>query len=299
MRTAILLLIVLLEGCSLQHLAANKIGDALSASGTTYASDDDPELVAAALPFSLKLVESVLAETPKHRPLLITAASGFTQYAYGWVSQRADELEATDLPAATAQRLRARALYLRARNYGLRALGARDERIVSLLRTDSARALGLARREDVPALYWTAAAWGLAISLGKDDPELVADLPIVGALINRAAELDPDFGGGAIDTFLISYPLPLPASRGEGSRAHFERAVQLSEGKLASPYLALAESLTVQQQKRGEFERLLKTALAIDPNVKPEWRLQNLIAQRRAAWLLSREDDLFIEGGAQ
>jgi len=29
-------------------------------SGTTYASDDDPELIEAALPFSLKLMESVL-----------------------------------------------------------------------------------------------------------------------------------------------------------------------------------------------------------------------------------------------
>jgi hypothetical protein len=39
---------------------------------------------------------------------------------------------------------------------------------------------------------------------------------------------------------------------------------------------------------------LLKQALAIDPNAKPEWRLANLVMQRRAKWLLSRIDQLFL-----
>ena len=35
--------------------------------------------------------------------------------------------------------------------------------------------------------------------------------------------------------------------------------------------------------------------LAIDVDARPEWRLANLIMQRRARWLLSREDDLFLD----
>ena len=49
----------------------------------------------------------------------------------------------------------------------------------------------------------------------------------------------------------------------------------------------------VQAQNRPEFEALLTRALAIDPDARPEWRLQNLIAQRRARWLMARADDLF------
>ena len=298
MRRGLSLALLLLAGCSIQRLAVNKIGDALAGGGTTYSSDNDPELIGEALPFSLKLMESLLAESPKHRGLLIACSRGFTTYAYGWVSQRADEIESTDVDAATAQRLRARSLYLRARDYGLRALALHDPQFEQLLRSDAKRAMSLMRRNDVPALYWTAASWGLAISLSKTDPEIVADLPLVEALILRAAELDPNYDSGAIETFLISYEAARPmggADTAARAKAHFTRAVELSRGQLASPYLSYAESVSVQQQNRAEFQEMLQHAMAIDVNAVPEWRLQNILAQRRAAWLLARVSDLFLE----
>ena len=42
---------------------------------------------------------------------------------------------------------------------------------------------------------------------------------------------------------------------------------------------------------------MLHNALQIDVNAKPEWRLSNLIMQKRARWLLFREDELFLEEG--
>jgi predicted anti-sigma-YlaC factor YlaD len=58
--------------------------------------------------------------------------------------------------------------------------------------------------------------------------------------------------------------------------------------------VTFAEAVSVQKQDLKQFESLLKQALAIDPNAKPEWRLANLIMQRRAKWLLSRTDQLFL-----
>src|SRR4030095_2817365 len=106
-----LCLAVIGSGCSIRHMAVNKVGDALSGSGSTFASDDDPELVKAAAPFSLKLMESLLNESPRHEGLLLATTSGFTQYGYAFVQQDADELEDKDLEAATALRMRARRLY--------------------------------------------------------------------------------------------------------------------------------------------------------------------------------------------
>src|SRR2546425_11805164 len=106
------------SGCSLRRYALNKAADALAQSGTTFASDDDPELIKAAAPFSLKLMESFLAENPRHPGLLAAAASGFTQYAYAFVQEDAEEAEARDLAAAEALGARARRLYLRAKGYG-------------------------------------------------------------------------------------------------------------------------------------------------------------------------------------
>jgi TRAP transporter TatT component family protein len=78
------------------------------------------------------------------------------------------------------------------------------------------------------------------------------------------------------------------------SRLHFDRAVAISKGQAASPYVSYAEAVSLSKQNRAEFESMLRQALAIDPNAKPEWRLENLIMQERARWLLARTSDLFL-----
>ena len=271
----------------------------MAGSGTTFASDNDPELIREAVPFALKLEESLLAESPDHRGLLLATTCGFTQYSYAFVQEDADELDAKDVTAATAMRVRARKLYLRARNYGLRGLEVSHRGFGEALQADPKKAVRVARKRDVPLLYWTAAAWGAAISVSKDQPDIVADLPKVEALIDRALELDESFDYGAIHTFLINYEMARPGVKTEEAvtraKQNFERAMQLSGGQLASPLVAYAEAVCVQKQQRAEFEKLLNQALAIDVDQKPDWRLANLVMQRRAKWLLSRTDELFVE----
>jgi predicted anti-sigma-YlaC factor YlaD len=291
------LALVLTSGCSIRRIAVNKLGDALAAGGTTFASDDDPELVKAAVPFSLKLMESLLAENPRHKGLLFATASGFTQYSYAFVQQQADELDAEDLAAATEIRTRARKLYIRARNYGLRGLELNHRGFETALRDEPKSAARRTGVGDVPLLYWTAVSWAAAISVSKDNPDLIAELPIVETLIDRALELNEQYEHGAIHSFLITFEMSRQGAAGDPearARGHFERAVELSGGQLAGPFVALAESVAVQKQKLTEFKSLLNRALAIDPDARPELRLVNLIMQRRARWLLSRTDELFL-----
>lgn len=294
---ALLLSVSMHCGCSIKRMAVNKLGDALAAGGTTLASDDDPELVKAAVPFSLKLMESLLAESPNHRGLLQATASGFTQYGFAFVQQDADELEETDLARAEAMRERAKRLYLRARGYGLRGLEVVHPGFTNALAAKPRAAVSMMKKGDVPQLYWTAAAWGSAISLGKDAPTLVAEVPQMEAIIDRALELDESWGDGAIHGFLINYEMSrqgAPGDPAERARRHFERALQLAAGKQAGIYVTFAEAVCVEKQDVKQFEALLNQALEINPDAYPEMRLANLIMQRRARWLLSRKDDLFL-----
>jgi len=298
---AVLSLAVLASGCSIRRLAVNQVGDALAGSGGSFSSDDDPELVKAAAPFSLKLMESLLAESPHHQGLLLASARGFAQYAYAFVQQDADEMEGKDLAAAEAMRERARRLYLRARNYGLRGLSERHRGFEKTLRADAKRAMDSVGVKDVPLLYWTGVSWAAAISLSKDNPDLIAELPIVEAMIDRALVLDERFGDGAIHSFLISYEMSRPAGVGDPvarSKKHFDRAMELAGGKLAGPLVSYSEAVCVQQQDWKGFESLLKQALTINPDATPEWRLVNLVSQRRAKWLLSRTDELFLRANS-
>src|SRR5262245_44743314 len=75
--TVALLLLLSGSGCSARNLTVNSMADALAASGSGFGADDDVEFIGAAAPFSLKLMESVLAESPGHRGLLLAAAQGF------------------------------------------------------------------------------------------------------------------------------------------------------------------------------------------------------------------------------
>jgi predicted anti-sigma-YlaC factor YlaD len=289
--------VVLLAGCSsLQHYATDRLGDALAGSGSSFASDDDPDLIRDAAPFSLKLMESVLADRPEHAPLLVAAAGGFAQYAYAFVQQDADEMESRDLASATALRRRARGLYLRARDYALRALEVRHPGFRERFAREPQWALDALDADDAAALYWCGVAWAASISLAKDSPRAIAALPQVDRMVARLAQLDPDYDRGAFQSFLVSYDMGRPGVRApeRAARRHFERAVALSGGKRAAPYVALAESVSEAEQDRRGFVVALERALEVDPDARPEWRLENLIMCRRARWLLSQTDQLFL-----
>jgi predicted anti-sigma-YlaC factor YlaD len=298
MACLLILLATLASGCSVRSVAVNSMGDALAASGSGFGADDDPELIGLAAPFSLKLMESILVEAPRHRGLLLATTQGFVQYSYAFVELRADELEDTDLKAAYAQRERARRLYLRARSYGLRGLEVAHPGITQALKTDPTAALAKTTGEDVALLYWTGVAWAAAISLSKDDPYLVADLPAVKALVNRALVLDETFDDGGIHVFMINYEMTqagLVADAAARARRHYARAVELTGGLHAAPHVTYAEAVCISERDRAGFERALQQALQFNAAGKPEWQLVNVVMQRRARWLLARSDRLFAE----
>ncbi len=291
------LLLLTAGGCSIRGLAINALASSLAESGDVFASDEDPELVRDALPFALKTMETLLAEKPDHPGLLLSACKGFTQYSYAFVEVEGEMLEYDDYEAAQAAYDRALKLYLRARDYCLKALELRSPGVRRRLEIEPGEALGEFDGRDVSLLFWTGAAWGSAISLGKDRPELTIDLAAVRALVERTLELDEAFDRGSVHEVMMALE-SLPAAMGgslERARRHFERAVELSGGRRASPYVSWAEGVSVAEQDRAEFERLLAAALEIDPDDEPSNRLANIIAQRRARRLEDRADYLFLE----
>src|SRR5258708_25505033 len=89
-----LLTLALLPACSIKHFAVNALGNALAEGGSSYARDSDPDLIWEAVPFGLKTVEGLLDEAPRHKVLLLAAASRVVQYGYGRVQQASEFLDA-------------------------------------------------------------------------------------------------------------------------------------------------------------------------------------------------------------
>ena len=291
--------VAMLSGCALvKRKAVGMVASTLASSGDVFTRDDDPELVGQAVPFGLKLYESLLDTAPRNKDLLIATCSNFTQYGVAYLETDALVLgEAQHHDEVVHLNERALKLYLRAKGYCLRAMEVRFPGIGERLPKDPAAALKAARKSDVPLLYWTAASWGSAIALGIDKPDLVIDLPVVRALADRAIALDETWSHGALHEMFISLDSQPEALGGsvEHARAHFKRAVELQHGSSPGPYVSLAIGVAEPGQDRAEFESLLKEALAIDPEKDPSVRLVTLVQQRRARALLDHIDTLFTK----
>jgi len=288
----------MITGCgAIKKSAMKSVADTLAApDSSVFTRDEDLELVGAAAPFGLKLYESLLDSIPDHVPLLVATCSNFTQYSYAFVQPKAEELEYQDYSEYTRQKDRALRMYLRGRDYCIRGLEERFPGIRVALLRDPKTALAPAKKKDVPLLYWSAASWGAAISLGIGRADLAGDLHVVRGLAERALDLDPNYANGAIHELMVSLDSLDEVVGGSEVRAreHFRRALDLQKDRpQAGLYVSMATGIALKNQNREEFEQLLKQALAIDADKHPEVRLPNLAAQRRARFLLSQIDELF------
>lgn len=296
----ILPLMLLLSGCSLRTYAVNMVGDALASGDSVYETDEDLELVGDALPFGLKLTETLLNESPNHEGLLLTACRGFVLYSYAYVDYPAEVAMEEDFDRGRAMRTRARRLYQRALGYCLRGLERSHKGFGGqLIRDPDSAVLAVTpghEDRDLPLMYWTAAALGLAISVSPGSAALLARLPEVEALLQRAVELDEAWDDGALHEFEVVFAGAKPGEPDyDEIRRHYTRALELSGGQSAGLHVAYAEAVSVPTQNGAEFREMMAQALAVDPDANPENRLLNLIAQRRATWLLDRIDDLILE----
>ena len=288
-----------LAGCgAVKGMAINSVADTLAkGTGDTFTRDNDVELIRDASAFALKLYESLLESVPKNKDLLIATCGGFTQYAYGFIQTDAIVLGEAQHDEVVKLNERALNMYVRARDYCLRAMDVRFPGIRAELSKDPAAGLKRAKKSDVDLLYWTAASWGSAISIGVDKPDLVIDLPTVRAIAERALALDAGWNNGAIHEMMITLDSLPEAIGGSADRArgHFQRAVEIQKGRAPGPYVALALGVSVPAQNVEEFKKLLDAALAIDPKANPGTQLVTLITQRRARALLDQVDLLFVK----
>ncbi|HMU40112.1 MAG TPA: TRAP transporter TatT component family protein [Pseudomonadota bacterium] len=294
------------SGCSIKGYALRATADALSSTGSSLSSEDDPELVRYSAPFGLKTLESLAESLPDHRGVRLALASGFVQYSYAFVNQDADKLADQSVEQAKVQWLRARRLYLRGRDYAIAGLEIRYPGFRKLLLSGNQEtakmALRRVGRDDVPYLYWLGAGWALAISTAKDDPAMFGDFPLVGQIMDRALELDESYDEGAIHEFFVSYDSSRSEDQGGGPAAakkHLDIAQKQGGGRKLGALVSYAEGVLQQQQKKAEFVQLLKQVLSTDVySDEPGWKTQrfaNLIAQARSRWLLGKLSDLFAE----
>ncbi|HUX31037.1 MAG TPA: TRAP transporter TatT component family protein [Thiobacillus sp.] len=273
-----------LSGCSTSQLVARAAAPLIDHGVAAMNRETDLELARASIPANLKMIEALLLADPGNASYRVQAAMGFYGYALGFV-------ESTD-------RDRAAALYWRARDHALAALD-RAGMVQATLMGDAAeleRALAELDASAVPALFWTASAWGKWIELQLDDPARLAELPRVEALMRRVLALDETYYYGGVHVFFgVYYGGRAPMFGGDFARAarHFDRAAALSQNRLKLVDVYRARYLLWQMGEREAFHATLSRVLDAPAGSDPELNLVNALARQQAADLLAHEEDLF------
>lgn len=297
-------LLVALTGCSINQLAVNVLADTLAGGeggASVFTTDEDPELVADALPFALKLYETILGEAPDHEALLLATGSGFISYANAFVATPASMLPFEEWEKQEADQRRAKALYLRGRDYLIHALDVRYPGFAEALALPKAEAadpfLAQMVADDVPYLYWAGAGWVGAFALDAFDLKLAFTVPTAHRLVLRALELDESYSDGAIHDFMVLFNASVPETMGGDKTKiefHHQRSLELADGRLAGPYMGYAESVFIPAQDHERFVEYLEMALAVDVDAYPAGRLINILTQRKARWYLDHLEEFFL-----
>jgi tetratricopeptide (TPR) repeat protein len=270
----------LLAGCAL--IASNAADGLADNLGAAIRNQTDPETVRAGAPAFLLLMDSLVEGNPDNAELLAAAANFYAFYGIVFV----------------AEPERVKVVTERARDYGNRALCARDEttcRWRAMSHDDFVAVLGRLNRRDVPAIYSFALSELAYLRAHPDDYKALAELPNVEAALEHLIALDETWEGGSAHVFLGILNTLRPPSLGgrpEVAREHFERAIELSKGRDLGAKVEYARSYARLLYDRDLHDRLLQEVLAADPNVSG-LVLSNTLAQSEARRLLASADAYF------
>ncbi|MDC0479928.1 TRAP transporter TatT component family protein [Candidatus Marinimicrobia bacterium] len=152
---------------------------------------------------------------------------------------------------------------------------------------------------NVSDLYWLAASMGGAIKSSRGNPFEIVNLPKVAQLLENAILLEPTWGKGALYSAMMSYTssrsdLSEKALK-ESVNMYFEKALILSDSLNASLFVTYAESIHKPFQEKSDYVKKLNYVLEMETGKDSEFELSNIIAQKRAKWLLSKTNENFLE----
>jgi len=284
MRLALILITsFLFSACSMDQMLVRSSVPLIEGGVEALNHETDLDLAEDSIPANLNMLLGMINIDPENAELHTFAAQAFYGLAYGFNEDTRPE--------------RASDFYLRGMQHGITALqlnGASN--LIDSTIADFDKEVSNMGKNDVAAIFWTASNWAKWVDMHRDDPEAIAQLPRATALMQRVIKLEDTFYfGGAHMFFGVYYGSRAPAIGGDfnKSRDHFDRAREITNGKLLIPDLLQAQYLARQQFDQEQFHKLLTGIIDAPDDLMPELGLQNQIAKRKATALLKKEAEWF------
>jgi hypothetical protein len=248
----------------------------------TILESDDPETIKKGVPAYLILISSTIKGDPENPDLLEAGAQLYSAYA----SSFADSNDSR------------RALANRAYQYSSRAMCLRNAGfcdVSSLSYFEYEKLLTSIDVSQAKHLFIFASSWAGVIEANSSDWNAIAELPKVKAGIERVIELDDTVSNGNAQLYMAVLESLLPPTLGgkpELAKAHFERAIEISNGTNLMAKVLYAEKYARLVFNRQLHDQLLQQVIDADTGPKDQ-TLINTIAKQKAVTLISNADDYF------
>jgi hypothetical protein len=279
-----IILIFLFQACSLDRFVIRQTGAILDYGVIALYEETDLKLAEQALASDIKLLEGMIKGDPENEHLLLLTSQALAGYALGFAEDEEPE--------------RAKSLYLRAKEYGLRVLRNDDSFVDSEEKSleQFTTAVNNLEREYIGAIFWTAFAWAGWINLSLDNPQALIELPKVQVLMQRVYDMDETYFHASPHLFFGSVWGTKPRMMGgdpEKAKEHFEKNLQITQGKFLMTYVYYARFYAAKTLDEDLFNEFIVKIENTPADVLPGYQFLNMIAKKKAEYLKELREEWF------
>jgi hypothetical protein len=286
--SGVALLAVLVAGCSLDRVLLDGQLAATRKASSSFDTLNDLEIAKIGAGSSVVQLEGMYVLASDSQDAMFLLLNGYTGYSSAFIEDEWEQAyDRGDDDAEAAQAERAKVAYDRAIMYGTKLMEQRHPGFVAAQKNrDTIKAyLAPLGKEDAENLLWLGVAWMSRGGVAAERAEIVAELFVGEALLERANELDDKLAYGLGLAALGAYHARSPDAELKVAKDLFDRAEAVSQRRALTPILLEAQNLACVTHDEKRYRALLNEVLSA-PDF-PEQRLENMIAKRRAARYLT------------
>ena len=284
---SIILLALLTAGCAKKpgtyKIATSTGGSAsesMAAGDALWAQRNDKGKLTEAL----NNYEKAFAEDPTNRQIAAKLVRGWYLMGDAHEQEKTAKMEAWDKAVA----------------FGEKCLALNTDYKAVLEKSGSkVEAIGKAKKEDVPCIYWSASSLGKWAKL-NGIIQSIKHKSTLFSFISKVQELEPDYFHGAANRYWGAYYSVIPSFAGRDlnkSKSNFDKSLEIAPYYLGT-YVLMAENWAVNSQNVEEFDQAIQYVVASDVEaLEGSLAIENAFEIEKAKEIWKKRDSYFQNPG--
>lgn len=278
------LLMMVFSGCAFTNrVMVDMTSPIINDMNKSFNKNPDIQMMEDSMPFSLNGLSGLIDISPNNRSFLINAAHAYFGYTFAFVEDK-------DV-------VRARKLYIKSRDYGLRALFRKSPKeILDMPLDEFKKKVGRLGKRDAPAMFWATVSWLSYININLGDFSVYLEIPKCEILTDRLMEVNDRFYYASPYLLKACYYGAQPEISGgqpEKAKEYFKKGIELSNGKFLMHHLFYAKYYAVRTQDKAMFLDLLRIIKDAPEDILPDVGAVTNVCKMKADLLMNSADDYF------